>query len=572
MDKIWKHKDAPEKQEVSALAQAINVPERIAQLLIVRGITSFDQAREFFRPSLDLLHDPFLMKDMDRAVQRLETALEKGEQVLVYGDYDVDGTTAVTLVYAFLSELGLPCAYYIPDRYTEGYGFSEKGVQFAADNNFSLIITLDCGIKDGERIELAASLGIDVVVCDHHQPSTLPNAFAVLDPKRPDCDYPYKGLSGCGVGFKLLQALCIKQQWDMAPLYRHLDLLTISIAADIVPLNGENRILAHFGLRLLQDPATRRPGVEAMLKNAGFNKPEMTVSDVVFILAPRINAAGRIFSGRQAVELLLEASPEVAQTLSPQLEENNNTRRSLDKEVTREALEMVDADPFYSASFSTVVTQPHWHKGVVGIVASRLVETYYKPAVVLSLNDGKLSGSARSIPGIDLYDALGKCEDLLLQYGGHTMAAGLSLHPERYHDFRTRFDSVVAEMLGQQHPQPEMVYEQEIDFAEINPRFWKLLKQFAPFGPDNMKPVFRTNGVVNAKFTKTVGESGAHLKLHVAQHHDPKHVFNGIAFELGQWADHLINGGAVDMLYTVDENHWNGQVSLQLNVRDIKAS
>jgi single-stranded-DNA-specific exonuclease len=572
MEKNWLPLSPPDETSTQRLITELGVPRRIAELLVRRNISTFELAKTFFRPSLGELHDPFSMTDMVKAVERLSAALEQGERILVYGDYDVDGTTAVSLMVKFLAECHASVSYYIPDRYLEGYGFSTRGVDFAVENECSLIVTLDCGIKDTETVRYANSKGIDVIICDHHKPETLPPAFAILNPKRPDCSYPYKGLSGCGVGFKLLQALCIRREWPLEQLYVHLDLLTISIGADIVPLDGENRILAHYGLQLLNQPDSRRPGVSAMLEQAGRKKTDLTISDVVFILAPRINAAGRIFSGKQAVELLLSGDAATAAALSPALEENNNTRRLLDKEITREALEMVEADAFYEASFATVVHKEDWHKGVVGIVASRLVETYYKPAIVLSLNDGKLSGSARSIPGIDLYEALNQCQDLLVQFGGHTMAAGLSLLPEHFTDFRHRFDAVVAGMLENRHPVPVTSYESELYLSDIHPKFWSLLRQFAPFGPENMKPVFRSNGLIDAGNTGAVGSDGKHLKVHLKQAEQPEVAFYGIAFEMGQWAEHLKKGGAVDVLYTVDENHWNGRMSLQIQVRDIRPS
>lgn len=572
MEKTWLPLSPPDEVATQRLVSELGVPRRIAQLLVRRNVACFDQAKMFFRPSLHDLHDPFLMADMQKAVQRLSKALHENEHILVYGDYDVDGTTAVSLVVSFLADRNANVSYYIPDRYLEGYGFSKKGVEFAADHHCSLIITLDCGIKDADSVNYAEQKAIDVIICDHHQPESLPDAVAVLNPKRSDCAYPYKGLSGCGVGFKLLQALCIQENWSQDLLWPYLDLLTIAIGADIVPLDGENRILAHYGLVSLNKPEQRRPGVSAMLERAGCKKTDLTISDVVFILAPRINAAGRIFSGKQAVELLLTTDAAAAAKLSPALEENNNTRRLLDKEITREALEMVDSDTSFEASFATVVHKEDWHKGVVGIVASRLVEAYYKPAIVLALNDGKLSGSARSIPGIDLYDALHQCKDLLLQFGGHTMAAGLSLLPERLDDFRHRFDTVIAGMLQHRHPVPVTSYEAELYLSDIHPKFWSLLRQFAPHGPENMKPIFRSNALLDAGNTRAVGSDAKHLRLHLKQSEQPTVSMYGIAFEMGHWEEHLKKGGAVDVLYTIEENNWNGQVSLQMQVRDIRSS
>jgi len=567
MKKNWAPKISPPASIVEQLEQQLSVGRQVAILLAQRGIDSFEKARDFFRPELEQLHDPFLMKDMDRAVERLSEAIHRNEKILVYGDYDVDGTTAVTIVYSFLKKLGVDCLYYIPDRYTEGYGFSMQGVDFAHAQKCALIITLDCGVRDGLKIDYANTLGIDVIVCDHHQPAELPQAAAVLDPKRSDCSYPYKGLSGAGVGFKLLQGLCIQQSIDPSLLTEYLDLVTISIGADIVPLTGENRILAFHGLKLLQE--TRRPGIAAMLMKAGCKKPALTITDVVFILAPRINAAGRIFSGKEAVALLLSENEGEALPLSTAIEEYNATRKGLDKEITKQAIQHIDADAFQQSSLSTVVFGENWHKGVVGIVASRLVETYYKPTIVLVSDGEKMAGSARSIEGIDLFECLSECDEHLIQFGGHTMAAGLSLRAENFPLFRNRFDEVVREKLNNIRPEPFIEYDAEIDFEDITPKFFRILKQFEPFGPENLSPVFLARNVRNARFTKTVGD-GSHLKLHVHQEHSPQISFEGIGFNLAQWADVLKNNEPVDLLFSIDENTWNGKASLQLMVKDIR--
>lgn len=567
MKKNWIPKKNPPEHLVATLQEEVSISRQVAVLLAQRGIDSFEKARDFFRPNMSQLHDPFLMKDMDRAVERLSEAIHRHEKILVYGDYDVDGTTAVTLVYSFLKKLGVDCIYYIPDRYTEGYGFSMKGVDFAHEQNCTLIITLDCGVRDGLKIDYAQTLGIDVIVCDHHQPAQLPQAAAVLDPKRPDCNYPYKGLSGAGVGFKLLQGLCIQQSIDPSELAEYLDLVTISIGADIVPLTGENRILAYHGLKLLEE--TRRPGIAAMLLKAGFKKPALTITDVVFILAPRINAAGRIFSGKEAVALLLSENEEAALPLSTAIEEYNATRKGLDKDITKQAIHQIDGDVFQQDSLSTVVFGENWHKGVVGIVASRLVETYYKPTIVLVSDGEKMAGSARSIEGIDLFECLSECDEHLIQFGGHTMAAGLSLRAENFSLFRSRFDEVVRQKLNNIRPEPFIEYDAEIDFEDINPKFFRILKQFEPFGPENLSPVFLARNVRNARFTKTVGD-GSHLKLHVHQEHTPQISLEGIGFNLGQWSDVLKNNEPVDLLFSIDENMWNGKASLQLMVKDIR--
>lgn len=568
MNKMWKKKGNVDSDTCEKLMSELTISKSLATLLILRGISDMESAKKFFRPQLDDLHDPFLMKDMEKAVLRLQGALESGEKILVYGDYDVDGTTSVTVVYSFLQKLGATCGFYIPDRYEEGYGFSLKGVDYANEIGATLIITLDCGIKDSEKVSYATGKGIDVIICDHHNPDVLPPALAVLDPKREDCEYPYKGLSGCGVGFKLLQAWCIRYKHPLIDLYEYLDLLTISIGADIVPMTGENRVLAHHGLK--QIALRKRPGIEAMLFQAGFKKPSLSITDVVFVLAPRINAAGRIFNGTQAVKLLLAESMEEALALSPAIEENNNQRKHLDKEITKEAQEQVLSDLEHPEKFTTVVYSENWHKGVVGIVASRLVESFYKPAIVLVKDGEKLTGSARSVEGLDLFDALSSCASLLEKFGGHTMAAGLTLQMEHLEPFKTSFDQAVRSMLNHQMPVLQIEYDVEIDFEEIDEKFFRILRQFGPFGPGNMNPVFLTRGVSNERFTKTVGDTKAHLKLHVKQKRG--RAFDGIGFNLGPWADPLLSGSEVDLLFTVEENEYRGNVTMQLNVKDIRLS
>ncbi|MFN6378941.1 MAG: single-stranded-DNA-specific exonuclease RecJ [Flavobacteriales bacterium] len=570
IEKLWIEKQRPDSEIVGSLTQEIGLLPELASLLAQRGVNSFEEAKYFFNPDLSELHDPFLMKDMDMAVDRLQEALETGEKILVYGDYDVDGTTAVTVVYSFLKKLGADCEFYIPDRYLEGYGFSFKAVEYAKQAGIQLIITLDCGVKDGEKIALAKEYGLDVIVCDHHNPGALPPALAVLDPKRSDCEYPDKGLSGCGVGFKFLQGWCRKYNFPEETLFEYLDLLTISIGADIVPVMGENRILAFHGLKKLQE--SRRPGIDAMLKLAKYTKPDLTITDVVFILAPRINAAGRIASGAQAVELLLTEDAASAEKISAMVEANNMERRKRDQEITKEAMQMVHQDPFYMSSFATVVRNEGWHKGVVGIVASRLVEEFYKPAIVLTENDGHLAGSARSIPGIDLYEVLGKCGDLLDQFGGHAMAAGLSMKPDYFEKFRQRFDEIIQDLLHGTRPKPYIEYDEEINLCNIDDKFYRILQRFAPFGPDNMKPVFLARNLMNAGGTRAVGENLTHLKLSVFGAERREKKFDGIGFDLGKWAAPITQNVPVDILFTVEENVWQGQRSLQLNVKDIRFS
>ena len=569
MQKNWIPIPSPDETLVQHLAGELSIEPVVARLLVQRGIQTFEEARSFFRPSLDDLHDPFLMRDMDRAVTRLVQALENGDKILVYGDYDVDGTTAVTLVYSFLRDLGVTCDYYIPDRYTEGYGFSMKGVDYAHDNGCQLIITLDCGVRDGAKIEYARSKGIDVIVCDHHQPAQIPDAAAVLDPKRPDCEYPFKGLCGAGVGFKLLQALCIELEIDRNKLFQYLDLVTIAIAADIVPVSGENRILAYHGLKQLQN--TERHGIRAMLNNAGFKKDQLTITDVVFLLAPRINAAGRIFSGKKAVDLLLSQNPEEAATTAAAIEEFNTTRKTLDKGITEEALQKINDDEFYQSALSAVVYGENWHKGVVGIVAARIVETHYKPSIVLVSDGEKMAGSARSIVGIDLFECLSECEDLLEQFGGHTMAAGLSLKAANFELFRNRFDEVIRKKLNNIQPTPFMHYDAELDFTDIRPKLMRILKQFEPFGPENMHPVFLACNIENNGLTRAVGDQRNHLKLHVHQQKLPSLALDGIGFNLGHWNSDLQQKQPVDLLFALDENTWNNKTNIQLVVKDIRS-
>ncbi len=567
--KLWLEHPAVSQKKVDELSEQLKVNPLIANLLIHRGISDFEKAQAFFRPSLGQLHDPFLMKDMGKAVERLTTAVHEKHRVLVYGDYDVDGTTAVSVMYSFLLSLGIDADYYIPDRYVEGYGFSELGASFAAENAFQLIITLDCGIKDAKNIAFAAEKGVDVIVCDHHNVESVPPAFAVLNPKRPDCEYPYKGLCGCGVGFKLIQGFVEYHNMPLNDIWQYLDLVAISIGADIVPLTGENRVLAYFGLKRLNE--VKRPGIMAMLQHAGMQKNELSIEDVVFVLAPRINAAGRIFSGRRAVELLVSADIESAQILSPKLEENNKTRRLLDKEITVEALEQLILQESHSGAFTTVVHSEKWHKGVVGIVASRLVETFYKPAIVLVNIEGVLSGSARSIPGVDLFDALTSCSDLLLKYGGHSMAAGLSLDILNLPAFEKKFELVVAQMLNNEKPDPFIQYESEVNFDQLTPKFYRVLRQFAPFGPENMRPVFLARGIVDAGYSREVGKEGGHLKLHVSQEGN-ENIFEGIGFGLSAWAEILKEKKSVDIAFCIDENEWQGNVRMQIVVKDIRLS
>lgn len=573
MQKRWVIKKAADRDTVAKLIEEVDVSRPIANLLAHRGIKNFDQAKSFFRPSISDLHDPHQMKGMNEAVSRIENAFAGNENILIYGDYDVDGTTAVALMYEFLTKEYDQVGYYIPDRYKEGYGISMEGVDFAIANSFSLIIALDCGIKAIEQVAYAKENGIDFIVCDHHTPGKeLPDAI-ILNPKQQDDIYPFKELSGCGVGFKLVQAL--NEKWDRSfeDIEYLLDLVVVSIGADIVSMTGENRILAHFGMKLLN--SNPRIGFRKLLglaKKTG----ELNVTDVVFILAPRINAAGRIESGNQAVQLLLAKNDEEVDQISTQINEHNETRKGLDKMITEEALSIIKEDEWFREAKSTVIFKEDWHKGVVGIVASRLTESYYRPTIVLTASNGKAVGSARSVKGFNIYDAIDECSDLLEQFGGHFYAAGMTLEIDKVSDFRMKFEEVVAARISKEQLIPEIEIDDEIDFRDIFenqnggiPKFYRILKQFAPFGPDNMRPVFVTRNVRDSGYSKVLKDE--HLKLYVMQEDYPEIKMNGIAFGLG---DHfqLLTSGPVDIVYTLEENTWNGQTNLQLMVRDIRAS
>ena len=562
----WKYADLPEPTQVSDLCNQLGIKEDVAQLLINRGIGSFDEAKTFFRPSFEDLHNPFLMKGMDKAVSRLEEALGNGEKMMIYGDYDVDGTTSVALVYSFLKDLG-EVDFYIPDRYKEGYGLSIAGIDYAKENDISLIIALDCGIRAVDKVAYANELGIDIIICDHHLPgSTLPAAYAILDPKQAGCNYPYKELCGCGVGFKLLQGYCEKNNADFDKLTARLDLVAVAIAADIVPITGENRILATFGVQQInQNPST---GVRALLEYTKMNR-EMTISDVVFTIAPRINAAGRIASGKRAVGLLISDDFEEALEFSAEISKYNTERRDLDKSVTESALEILETDDFYTNSRSTVVFNPDWHKGVVGIVASRLIEQYYKPTIVLTESEGKATGSARSVHDFDVHAALTECEDLLEQFGGHKYAAGMSLNLENVDAFRLKFEEVVAARIEEHQLTPKLNIDLEIDLDRITPKFMSLLKQFGPFGPGNMNPVFVSRNLI-AEDTRTMGADNSHLRFKPKQQDVLHSMVQAVAFKMGRLYSELITGKTFDLAYTIEENYWKGKVYLQLNVKDIK--
>jgi len=490
---------------------------------------------------------------------------------MIYGDYDVDGTTSVAMMYSFLKNMGQDVEFYIPDRYKEGYGLSELGVRTASNSGCKLMVALDCGITAIDKAELATELGLDLIICDHHEPgNNIPNATAVLDPLRVDCEYPYKYLSGCGVGFKLLQALTIDQGLDEDVLWTYLDLLCISIGADIVAMTGENRVLAHFGLeKIKNDP---RPGITSLFNHAGFNKSTVTISDVVFTLAPRINAAGRVQSARSAVEVMIADSIEEGNAFAKVVEQNNLDRRELDKEITTQALDQIENNEWHKDAWSTVVYGEDWHKGVIGIVASRLMDNYYRPTIVLTKSGDTVTGSARSIEGLNIHQCLSECTACMLQFGGHTMAAGMTMKEDQVEPFKLKFDEVVRTKLEQKQLSPVVDIDREIGLNEINERDYRILRQFAPFGPGNMKPVFMTKDLVNAKWSRAVGDEDAHLKLHVHQIDSKTPEFNGIGFRMGHWAKYVLEGKPFDAVYTLEENEWKGKVSLQLNVKDLHSS
>ena len=544
METKWILNQPVDKQQVDEIVKVLNIDENLATLLVQRGITNYEEAKTFFRPSLSQLHDPFLMKDMDKAVERVISAINNGEKVLIYGDYDVDGTTAVAVVYTYLKPFfkKKKIEFYIPDRYEEGYGISYKGIDYAADNGFKLVIALDCGIKAVERIEYANAKGVDFIICDHHRAGdVIPNAVAVLDAKRPDCNYPYDELSGCGVGFKLVTALSMKGLGTIEQVYELLDFLAVSIAADIVPITGENRVLAYFGLKQLNKKP--RPGIEAILQHANIYRRdedqldedenvltrELTISDLVFLIGPRINAAGRIAKASDSVRLLIADKKEHAEKLAASINDLNDERREFDNRITEEALGMIDADQELKDAKSTVVFNERWHRGVIGIVASRLTDYYYRPTIVLTRANGLVTGSARSIKSFDIYDAIDNCSDLLEHFGGHKYAAGLSMKPENLPEFRRRFEAYVSEHLIDEDFVPELEVDLKIKFSDITPKFMRILNQFAPFGPGNMAPVFWTDNVIDAGGSRPVG-GHRHLKLNVSQVGDAE---QGVAPFLG---------------------------------------
>ena len=541
------------------------IDEVLSTILIQRGVENFDMAKHFFRPSVRDIHDPFLMKDMDKAVARIMEALDHNQNIMIYGDYDVDGTTAVSLVYEYLRNHTGNITYYIPDRYKEGYGVSYAGIDFAHDNNMQLIIALDCGIKAIEKVAYASEKGIDFIICDHHRPGdTLPAAVAVLDPKRSDCSYPYDELCGCGIGFKLIQALGSKLGEELEQLLIYLDLVATAIAADIVPLTGENRVLSYIGLQVInQQP---RPGIRAITHQ--IKKESLSITDVVFIIAPRINAAGRMKHGSFAVDLLTEQSFEKASEIAASIDTYNAERKTLDREITKEALEQIRSNA-EEENYTSVVFDASWHKGVIGIVASRLIEKYYRPTLVFTKSGDKLAASARSVKGFDVYDALSKCCEYIEQFGGHKYAAGLTLLPENYDKFKEKFESVVQNSIPDECRERQVEVDSPLYLSSVNPKFYRVLKQFGPFGPQNMKPVFMSTGLRDNGYGRKIGQDDAHLKLSIVSGADQK-TYNAIGFGLGEKYDLIRNGHPFSAVFTLEENHWNGVTSLQLNLKDIK--
>ena len=581
IEKRWVVKPQGNPEAVAAMAAATGISPVLANLLVQRGIDTLEKAKKFFNPQLSDLHDPFLMKDMDKAVERVERAVRNREKIMVYGDYDVDGTTAVALVYKFLRQIGhKDLLFYIPDRYTEGYGISTKGIDHAARKGATLIIALDCGIKAIEKVDYAKRKGVDFIICDHHLPAEeIPRAVAVLDPKRADCSYPFDELSGCGVGFKLVQAYCQKNGIPFQQIEPLLDLLAVSIASDIVPLVDENRILAHYGLLRLN--ASPSKGLLSIIKICGLDRHNITIDDIVFKIGPRINAAGRMrmdendenaapSGGYAAVNLLIEGNESLAEEFGSVIDGFNQDRKCIDRSVTQEAHDFIEAHAELKAAKSTVIYNPRWMKGIVGIVASRLIETYYRPTVVLTMSNGFVTGSARSVPGFDLYQAIESCSDLLENFGGHMYAAGLTMRPERVEEFTRRFNAYVEENIDPITLQPQVEIDSELFFSNITPAFRRDLNRFQPFGPGNPAPVFVTRGVVSHGETKLVGADCEHLRMDLMQRQKPNTTIQTIAFQQPTHYEWICAGHPIDVCYQIVENHYRGSVSVQLRIKDIK--
>ncbi len=581
MEKRWVLKKEPDKEVVKQLSSQLNINEVLASLLVHRGITTFEDARSFFRPQIGDLHNPFLMKDMDKAVERINLAKDRGDHIMIYGDYDVDGTTAVSIVYSFLKHTHKKVDFYIPDRYAEGYGISYKGIDYAVETGHKLLISLDCGIKAVDKVKYASEKGLDIIICDHHRPGdTIPPAVAVLDPKQDDCNYPFKELSGAGVGYKLIQA--VAKNWKLPPekVYPYLDLVAISIAADVVAMVGENRVLSYYGLKHLNK--SPRIGIKYLLKSAGVEKKLslgsehyfkriITVTDLVFLLGPRINAAGRIDSATDSVRLLISNNTEYATKLGKQINDLNNTRRELDSNITKDALKMLEGDIEIGNKKATIVYRADWHKGVVGIVASRLIDRYYRPTIVLTKADNLITGSARSVKKFDIYDAIDSTNHLLENFGGHTYAAGLSLKPENLDRFIEEFNAYTEEHITDDMLIPEIDIDAELYVSDINFKFYKILRQFAPFGPGNMSPTFVTRNVIDTGYAKLVGKKdNKHLKFSVVHPDRTGNPVPAIAFNKGHLLEEVQKGKPFSVCYHIDENTWLGNTSLQLRILDIK--
>ena len=568
-EKQWALKAAADPEKAGRLATELGIDRVLAELLVQRGVETFEQARSFFRPQLENLHDPFLMKDMDKAVERLHQAITDGEHILVYGDYDVDGTTAVAQVYSFVKRFTKKVDFYIPDRYDEGYGLSYKALDWAGDNGVDLVITLDCGIKAIDKVEYARTKGIEVIICDHHLPEDeLPGAVAILDPKREDCHYPFDDLCGCGVGFKLVQGYVQKYQLDREILEPLLDLQVVSIASDLVSMTGENRILAHYGLKRLNE--NPRKGLLAMINLSQLEPGHVTIDDIVFKIGPRINAAGRMESGRLAVELLTATDDRTAFRIGEQINDNNNERKSIDREITQEALDMVAQGTALETENVTIVYNPTWNKGVVGIVASRLVEAYYKPTVVLTKSNGFVTGSARSVQGFDLYASIESCADLLENFGGHVYAAGLTMKEENLEEFCKRMNRFVSGKITREELTPVVEIDARLNFSQITPKFTRILKQFQPFGPGNSNPVFMTEDVYDAGNGRKVGAGGVHLKLDLMQESQPYRQIAAIGFNMAHFYEHIKAGNPIDICYSIVENFYRGSSTVQLRLKDMR--
>jgi single-stranded-DNA-specific exonuclease len=568
MDKRWVIKEKGDSAVVKQLAGTLGISEALANLMVQRNITTPDEAVAFFEPNLGYLHDPFMMKDMNIAVERISTAVKKNEKILVYGDYDVDGTTAVALMYSFLKEQYSNVEYYIPDRYKEGYGVSFQGIDFAFQNNCKILITLDCGIKAVEKVKYARSKGIDVIIGDHHYPGDeIPKALAVLDPKQPGCNYPYKELSGCGVGFKLVHAYSRVHGIPFSKIANYLDLVAVSIASDIVPLTGENRILTYFGLKQLNE--SPRTGLREIIREADVCHA-LTVEDVVFKIGPRINAAGRMEAGSKAVELLISSDTKLATGISKEINNFNIERRNVDRSITTEAMRMISDDQRTVNAKTTVLFNPSWKKGVIGIVASRLIETYYRPTVILTESNGFATGSARSVQGYDLYQAIEACSDLLESFGGHMFAAGLTLKKENIKPFMERFEQFVNSTITEEQLVPRVFVDSELTFTEINEEFFSFLNKFQPFGPENMSPVFVSRNIYDSGSGRMVGSSGEHLKLDLCHESTGQKTFPAIAFSQAEHFEHIKAGKPINVCYSIEMNEFRGNRNLQLNIRDIK--